>query len=63
MGIRYNNILVIVDRFTKYTYFLPYKEASNTDNLVYTFLQIIISNHSIPQEIVLDRGTVFTLNF
>ena len=62
-GIHYNSILVIVDRFTKYAYFLPYKEASNVDKLIYAFLQIIISNYGTLQEIVLDRGIVFTSNF
>ena len=62
-GVCYDNILVIVDRFTKYAYFLLYKEASNADNLAYTFLQTIISNHGILQEIISDRETVFTSNF
>jgi transposase InsO family protein/murein DD-endopeptidase MepM/ murein hydrolase activator NlpD len=62
-GVRYDSILVIVDRFTKYAYFLPYKEASNADDLAYTFLRTIISNHGAPQEIISDRGTVFTSNF
>jgi hypothetical protein len=62
-GVYYDSILVIVDRFTKYVYFLPYKEASSVDKLIYAFLQTIISNYGMLQEIILDRGTVFTLNF
>jgi hypothetical protein len=60
---QYNSILVIIDRFTKFTYFLPYKEANSIDNLTYTFLQTIISNHSTLQEIISNRETVFTSNF
>jgi hypothetical protein len=59
----YNSILVIVDRFTKYAYFLPYKEVSSVDKLIYAFLQAIINNYSMLREIILDRETVFTLNF
>jgi len=36
--IKYNSILVIVDKFTKYAYFLLYQKTANTDDLVYTFL-------------------------
>ncbi|KAL2004781.1 hypothetical protein VTN00DRAFT_3309 [Thermoascus crustaceus] len=49
-GIIYDSILVIVDRLTKYTYFLPYKKSSNVEELAYTFLQIIFGNHGMPEE-------------
>ena len=59
----YDSILVIVDRFTKFAYFIPYQEASSVDALAYTFIRTIVSNHGMPQEIISDRGTVFTSNF
>jgi hypothetical protein len=43
----YDSILVIVDRFTKYAYFLPYKKASSIDDLIYIFNKAIVSNYEI----------------
>ena len=32
--VKYNNILVIINRFTKYVRFKPYKEATGVEELV-----------------------------
>jgi hypothetical protein len=62
-GVSYDSILVIVDRLTKYAHLIPYKEASNAEDLVYTFIKTIIAQHGTLDEIILDRGTVFTSQF
>ncbi|KAL2010903.1 hypothetical protein VTN00DRAFT_3621 [Thermoascus crustaceus] len=62
-GIIYDSILVIVDRLTKYAYFLPYKKSSNAEELAYTFLQIIFGNHGMPEEFVSDKDKLFTSGF
>ncbi|KAF4482546.1 Transposon Tf2-9 polyprotein [Colletotrichum fructicola Nara gc5] len=62
-GIHYDSVLVIVDRLTKYAYFIPYKETSNAEECAYTFLKYIIANHGTPKEIVSDRDKIFTSNF
>ncbi|KAL2009177.1 hypothetical protein VTN00DRAFT_7371 [Thermoascus crustaceus] len=62
-GIIYDSILVIVDRLTKYAYFLPYKKSSNVEELAYTFLWIIFGNHGMPEEFVSDRDKLFTSGF
>jgi hypothetical protein len=36
--VKYNSILVITDRLTKYTYFINYLESLNTKDLAYIFL-------------------------
>ena len=59
----YDSILVVVCRLSKYAYFIPYKEASTAEELAYTFLRIIVSNHGMPQEIISDRDKLFTSNF
>jgi hypothetical protein len=41
-GVIYNAIWVIVERTTRYRYFVLYKESSNTKELVYTFSKIIV---------------------
>jgi len=37
-GVEYDSILVIIDRLTKYKYFILYLEASDVEALAYTFL-------------------------
>jgi len=60
---KYNSILIIVDRFIKYTYFLPYQKTANIDDLVYTFLQVIVGNHGLPDKIVSDRDKLVIFKF
>jgi hypothetical protein len=38
MKLKYNSILVIINRLTKYAYFINYLEALNVKDLAYTFL-------------------------
>lgn len=59
----YNSIFVITDRLTKYGYFIPYNEASDATTLAYHFLDRIVSQHGLPDEIISDRGTTFTSKF
>ena len=58
-NVTYNSILVITDKLTKYGYFIPYKESSNTEDLVYVFLRIVVVNYSLPEEVILDRDKLF----
>ena len=62
-GARYDSILVITDRFTKFGHFIPYKEASTATDLAYSFLRNIVSLHGMPREIISDRGSVFVSKF
>jgi hypothetical protein len=62
-GISYDSILVIVDRLTKYTHLVPYKEASTAEELAYTFMKTIIAQHGTPDEIISDRDKLFTSQF
>ncbi|KAF0315158.1 hypothetical protein GQ607_017614, partial [Colletotrichum asianum] len=47
----------------KYTYFILYKEVSNTKEYTYIFLKYIITNYRILKEIILNRDKIFTSNF
>ena len=62
-GTWYDTILVINDRLTKMAYFLPYKEASNAEDLAYTFLRTVVANHGLPDEIISDRDKLFNSKF
>jgi hypothetical protein len=61
--IKYNNILIITNQLTKYTYFINYLESLNVEDLIYTFLRVIFTNHSILAIIILDWDKLFTSKF
>ena len=63
IGTKYDSILVVVDRLTKYTYFIPFQEATDVTQLAYVFLRIIIANYYLPEEIIIDRGLTFASKF
>jgi hypothetical protein len=62
-GIFYNSIMVIIDRLTKYLYYLPYREVTDTEELSYIFYRHIIADHGLPNEIISDRGPTFAAKF
>ena len=62
-GVEFDSILVIIDRLTKYTYILLYKEASIVEDLTYTFLRTVISNYRLLEEIISDKDKLFTSKF
>jgi hypothetical protein len=44
-GIIYNSIIIVTDRFTKYTYFIFYLESFLAKDLAYMFYKHVIANH------------------
>src|SRR5450759_3860774 len=54
-GVEYDSILIIVDRLTKYTYLVSYKEASNAEDLAYIFIKTITANYEIPKEVISNK--------
>ena len=61
--VKYDSILVIIDRLTKYAYFINYLESLNAEDLTYTFLRVIFANHRMPETIISDRDKLFTSKF
>jgi hypothetical protein len=61
--ITYDLILVIINRLTKYAYFIPYKKELTAEELIYTFNRNIITNHEILKEIISNKDKLFTSNF
>jgi hypothetical protein len=59
--IKYDSILVIIDRLTRYTYIILYLEASIAEDLVYMFLRIVIANHSALEEMISNKNKFFIL--
>ena len=52
---------MIIDILTKYIYLKLYKEAFTTEDLVYIFNKIVITQYRILDKIILDRDKLFTL--
>jgi hypothetical protein len=61
--IKYNSILIITNRSTKYVYFINYLKSLNTEDLVYTFLRVIFINHDILEIIILIKDKLFIFKF
>jgi len=53
-------IMVIVDKLTKYTILIPYKETYKANQLGYILLDRLIRDHGIPESITSDRDRLFT---
>ncbi|WPJ61332.1 hypothetical protein SMAC4_13444 [Sordaria macrospora] len=61
--IEYDSILVVVDRFTKFAYFLPFREDTDAEQLGHIFIRHITSNHGWQKELVTDRDKLFSSRF
>ena len=59
----YDSILIIIDKLTKYCYFLTYRKKSTAEDLTYTFLRVIENQHELSEEIISDRDRLFTFRF
>jgi hypothetical protein len=59
----FDSILVIIDRLTKYKYFISYKESLLAEKLAYAFNKYIIGNYGISKKIISDKDKLFTLRF
>lgn len=60
---RYNAILNITDRNTKYAYFIPCTTKCTAEEVAYLFQRHIVANHGVPREIISDRDKLFTSKF
>jgi hypothetical protein len=45
IGVIYDSIMVVTNRFTKYAYFIPYFENSLAENLAYIFYKYVMANY------------------
>jgi hypothetical protein len=62
-GVVYENILVVVDRLTKYAVFVPLPRKYNAPYLAKVFIRHIVTQHGIPERIISDRDKLFTSHF
>ena len=56
-------ILTVVDRFSKYCYFIPLAHPYSAESVAQAFYSGIVCLHGLPQSMVSDRDPVFTSIF
>ena len=59
----FDSILVIVDRLTKMSLFIPTHTSMTAPDLAQLYLQHVFSKHGCPDTIISDRGSEFTSSF
>ena len=59
----YDSILVIVDRLTKMVHYKPVKITIDAPGRAEIIVDIVVRHHGLPDLIVTDRGSLFTLKF
>ena len=60
---KYNAILMIVYRLTKYTLYIPTTKRLTTKGFTTLFLEYIFRSFGLPENIVSDKDNLFTSKF
>jgi len=60
LAARYNTILVVIDKFTKYGHFLPLAHPFTALQVAQLYLSNIYKLHGLPPTIISDRDRIFT---
>ena len=60
---RHNVILVIVDKLTKSSHFIPVRDTYDVTDVERVFVSEVICLHGIPKKIISDRDSRFTSRF
>jgi hypothetical protein len=48
IGVIYDSIIIVIDRLTKYAYFIPYFKSFSAEDLAYIFRKYIMANYRFP---------------
>jgi len=56
----YNTILVVIDRLTKMSHFILCSKDLDARQFANLFMREIVRLHGLPDDIITDRGTLFT---
>jgi len=60
---KYNIILIITDKLTKYVYIILYFEIYIAKDLAYIFLRIMVTNYRVLNEVISNQDKFFTSKF
>jgi len=58
----YDTILVVIDRLTKMSHFIPSAKDLGAQQFANLFMKEIVRLHGLPHDMITDRGTLFTLD-
>ena len=58
-----DTILVIVDRLTKASKFVPTEESITAEECAYKVTKALVSEHRVPEEFITDRDKLFTSKY
>ena len=61
--IAFDAIIVVIDKLSKYSILVPFKELYNTEQLGFVLLDRLIRDYSIPRIITSDRDKLFILKY
>ena len=59
----FDTILVVVDKFTKKSYFLPTNSTVTSKGIVILYRDRIFVEHGLPEKVISDRGSQFVSKF
>ena len=59
----YNSIFIIVDKFTKWGYFIAYIKEILVKDIAQVYIKEVFSRHRVPDKIILDKDTRFISAF
>ena len=59
----YNSILVIVNRLTKASYFVPIEETIIAEEMAYEVTKLLVAYYGLSKQFIIDRGTLFTSKY
>ena len=59
----FDSVLVVVDRFSKMSHFIPCVESLNAEELCDLVIKQVVRYHGLPDSIVSDRGPQFVSKF
>ena len=63
IGVKYNSILMIMNKFIKYIHLISYNEKFTAKQTIYIVLDRIIRYYGISENIISDRDKIFKSNF
>ena len=60
---KYNSIFIIVDKFTKWGYFIAYTEEILVKDIVQVYIKEVFLRYKVLDKIISDKDTRFILVF
>ena len=60
---KYNSIFIIVDKFTKWGYFIAYTEIFLVKDMAQVYIKEVFTRYKVLNKIILNRDMRFILTF